>query len=48
VATAEQIVVLSQGEIVEQGDHLTLLAQRGWYRKMFDYQQLELAVEEGR
>ena len=48
VATAEQIVVLSQGEVVEQGDHLTLLAQRGWYRKMFDYQQLELAVEEGR
>ena len=48
VETADQIIVLSQGEITEQGNHRALLQEQGWYRKMFDYQQLELAVEQGR
>jgi len=48
VETAHNIIVLNHGEIVEQGDHKSLLMHKGWYRKMFDYQQLELAVEEGR
>lgn len=48
VETAQHIIVLSHGEIIEQGTHQTLLEEQSWYRKMFDYQQLEQAVEEGR
>ncbi len=48
VETAQHIIVLNHGEISEQGSHETLLAYKGWYRKMYDYQQLEQAVEEGR
>ncbi|WP_196160461.1 ABC transporter transmembrane domain-containing protein [Reinekea sp. G2M2-21] len=48
VETAQHIIVLNHGEIMEQGSHRSLLSQQGWYRQMFDYQQLEQAVEEGR
>jgi ABC-type multidrug transport system fused ATPase/permease subunit len=47
VETADQILVMNHGEIVERGDHLSLLSEQGWYRKMFDYQQLEQVVEAG-
>lgn len=48
VEQAEQIVVLSHGEIIERGTHQQLLSERGWYARMFDYQKLEQAVVSGR
>lgn len=48
VEHAEQIVVLSQGELAEQGIHRELLARGGWYARMVDYQKLEQAVASGR
>lgn len=48
IEQAQHIVVLHHGVITEQGTHLALLQQGEWYRRMYDYQQLELAVEEGR
>ena len=39
VAGADKIYVLEQGEIVEKGNHKTLLAQRGVYAKLWNAQQ---------
>lgn len=48
VEDADQIVVLSHGEIKERGTHTRLLQEKGWYSRMFDYQKLEQAVASGR
>ncbi|MBN2164026.1 MAG: ATP-binding cassette domain-containing protein [Pontiellaceae bacterium] len=48
VETAHEIIVLHQGGIAERGSHNELLKEDGWYRKTYDYQQLEQTVEEGR
>jgi ABC-type multidrug transport system fused ATPase/permease subunit len=48
VEDADQIVVLAHGEIKEQGTHQSLLREKGWYARMFDYQKLEQAVASGR
>jgi ATP-binding cassette, subfamily B, multidrug efflux pump len=48
VEDAEQIIVLSHGELTEQGTHGELLARKGWYARMYDYQKLEQAVASGR
>lgn len=48
VETADQIIVLHHGRIEERGTHRSLLKAGGWYRRTFDYQQLEQVVEEGR
>lgn len=48
VEDADQIAVLSHGELAELGTHQALLAHKGWYARMFDYQQLEQAVVSGR
>jgi ABC-type multidrug transport system fused ATPase/permease subunit len=48
VEDADQIVVLSHGEIKERGTHTSLLQEKGWYARMFDYQKLEQAVASGR
>ncbi|HDZ07528.1 ABC transporter transmembrane domain-containing protein [Pseudohongiella sp.] len=48
VEDADQIAVLSHGELAELGTHRELLARQGWYARMFDYQQLERAVVSGR
>jgi len=48
VEDADQIVVLSHGEIKERGTHTGLLREKGWYSRMFDYQKLEQAVASGR
>ena len=36
---ADQILVLDQGEIVEEGDHMSLLAQAGAYAEMYQMQK---------
>lgn len=38
VKSADQIIVLANGEVVEQGTHQTLLAQGGIYREIYDLQ----------
>lgn len=41
---ADQILVLSRGEVVERGRHEELMAQDGIYRKMYQLQQGELSA----
>ncbi|MFJ8090348.1 ABC transporter ATP-binding protein [Lysinibacillus sp. NPDC095746] len=38
---ADLIIVLDEGQIVEQGTHEHLLSLQGWYKEQFDRQQLE-------
>jgi ATP-binding cassette, subfamily B, multidrug efflux pump len=44
VEHADQIVVLEEGEIVERGDHATLLAANGRYAEMYR-REIEQAAE---
>ncbi|WP_216827890.1 ABC transporter transmembrane domain-containing protein [Alkalihalobacterium elongatum] len=44
---ADLIIVLDEGKIIEQGNHDILMKQNGWYRKMYDHQQLESLVQQG-
>lgn len=43
---ADEILVLQHGHISERGMHSELLAQQGWYQRMWQYQQLEAELEE--
>jgi putative ABC transport system ATP-binding protein len=47
VADADEIVVLREGRVVEQGDHAALLAANGWYARQWRYQQLEASLDAG-
>ena len=38
---ADEIIVVDQGRITERGNHDELIAIGGWYREMFEHQQLE-------
>lgn len=42
IESADWIIVLDQGQIAEQGDHASLMRKNGWYRHMYERQQLEL------
>lgn len=44
IRSADKIVVLDQGAIVESGPHEELLARRGIYRKLYDLQFAEEAI----
>ncbi len=41
IQNADEIVVLKQGEIVEQGQHKDLIAKNGTYKKLVEMQSLE-------
>lgn len=38
---ADIIIVLDDGQVVQQGTHEELLSRQGWYKEQFDRQQLE-------
>lgn len=42
VVHADLILVLQDGKIIERGRHEDLLAQKGWYQKTYQSQQLEM------
>ncbi|WP_096189033.1 ABC transporter transmembrane domain-containing protein [Evansella halocellulosilytica] len=44
---ADLIIVLDQGRIVEEGTHEQLMSHGGWYKQMYEHQQLESLVERG-
>lgn len=41
IQSADQIIVLEQGEKVEQGSHQELIQIEGYYKKLYDYQFAE-------
>ncbi|MEZ2450697.1 SmdA family multidrug ABC transporter permease/ATP-binding protein [Raoultella planticola] len=43
---ASEILVMQHGHIVQRGSHDGLVAQPGWYRDMYRYQQLEAALDD--
>lgn len=45
VMHAGEIVVIDEGKIIERGTHEELLDLDGWYKKMWDKQQLEAKIE---
>lgn len=44
---ANMIIVLDEGKIIERGNHDELIKKGGWYKEMYDRQQLEELVEHG-
>ncbi len=38
IVHADEIIVMQKGEIVERGTHQELIAQSGYYKRLFDLQ----------
>ena len=38
IESADKIIVMDQGEVIEQGDHQYLLAQKGAYAQLHNFQ----------
>ena len=47
VMDADEILVINDGQIVERGTHDQLMANNGWYKEMFERQELETKVKGG-
>jgi ATP-binding cassette, subfamily B, multidrug efflux pump len=47
VADADTTIVLRDGHLIEDGDHVSLLAHNGWYARQWRYQQLEASLDAG-
>ncbi|GAB6092186.1 ABC transporter ATP-binding protein [Furfurilactobacillus curtus] len=47
VINADEIIVLDDGKIIERGNHNTLMAANGWYKRMYDQQQLADSIGGG-
>ena len=41
IANADEIIVMDKGEIIERGDHATLIAKNGTYKKLCDMQSFK-------
>lgn len=46
VMHADEIIVIDEGTVTERGTHEELIALDGWYKEMYDRQQLEQALNE--
>ena len=44
---ANLILVVDEGEIIQRGTHEQLMEEEGWYKEMYENQQLEAFVEKG-
>jgi ABC-type multidrug transport system fused ATPase/permease subunit len=42
VVDSDEILVMLEGKIAERGSHKELMAEGGWYSKMFEMQQDEV------
>jgi subfamily B ATP-binding cassette protein MsbA len=40
IKNADEIIVMQKGEIIERGNHETLIAQNGFYKKLVDMQEI--------
>lgn len=47
VSHASLILVMEDGTIAQAGTHAELMKQGGWYKEMYERQQLETIVEQG-
>jgi ATP-binding cassette subfamily B protein/ATP-binding cassette subfamily C protein/ATP-binding cassette subfamily B multidrug efflux pump len=47
VADADQIAVLREGRIIQQGQHAELIEGDDWYARQWRYQQLEASLDAG-
>ncbi|WHY98670.1 ABC transporter ATP-binding protein [Peribacillus simplex] len=45
VQHADRIIVLDNGEIIEEGNHADLLQKDGWYREQYERQQVDEGTE---
>ena len=46
VESADHIIVLDKGEIIEEGNHDQLMARQGWYYHQYILQQMEESINE--
>ena len=47
ITTADQIIVLEDGKVVQKGTHQTLIQTPGWYQEQYYHQQLNEEKTQG-